>query len=244
MKPDLDYLFDKECTCAFCGTSFTTKRVRRGAVPFVKRDADFCTYYKRLAANPILYTVAVCPTCGYAFTDQFSPVLSPAVRRRIETCIADKWTPKSYGGERGIPEAIATYKLGIYSAELKEELHSIKAGLYLRLAWLYRFLENAAEECRFLTLAASEYEQSYIHSDYEAGDKEMSEVRILYLIGELMRRIERYDQAVQYFSRAVQLKDQTIEQGIINMARDQWSLAREQYNEKRKLAGEPNTLAT
>jgi tetratricopeptide (TPR) repeat protein len=99
---------------------------------------------------------------------------------------------------------------------------------------LYRFTGNAAEERRFLNLAVEEYERSYIHSDFIKADKEMSEARILYLIGELMRRVERYDQAIRYFSKAVALKDRTIETGIIRMAHDQWSLAREEYRQKQQ----------
>lgn len=224
-----DYLFDKHCKCLYCDTTFTSKRVRSGAQPPLKRDADFCTHYKNQRYNPILYTVVVCPACGFAFTDQYNQMITPPVKKQIQEKLAAKWTPKDYGSFRSMEEAIVTYKLAIYSAILKGEAHSVLAGLYLRVSWLYRFLEKEQEEKRFLTLAGTEYEQSYIHSDYVKGDKEMSEVRVLYLIGELMRRVGKYDQAIRYFAKAIALKERTIETGIINMARDQWSLTREQF---------------
>jgi uncharacterized protein (DUF2225 family) len=234
MAVDSDCLYDKNCACLHCGTTFTSKRVRSGSQPFVKRDTDFCTYFKNQRLNPILYTVYVCPACGFAFTDQFDPVMPPLVKKQIREKLASKWTSKNYGIIRTMEEAMATYKLAIYSAGLKGEAHSVKAGLYLRLAWLHRFKGNAAEERRFLNVAVEEYERSYIHSDYIKADKEMSEARILYLIGELMRRVERYDQAIRYFAKVAELKDRTIETGIINMARDQWSLAREEYRLKQQ----------
>ncbi len=232
MAINLDALYDKKCTCHYCKNQFLSKRVRSGSQKVLKRDTDFCTYYQQQLLNPIIYTVSVCPACGYAFTDLFSSFMQPHVRQRIRDNIWVKWQEKEYGHIRTYDEAIAAYKLAIYTAMLKEEAHSVKAGLYLRLAWLHRFQKNEQEELRFLNLAANEYEKSYVHSDYIKGDKEMSETRILYLIGELMRRVEKFDQAVSYFSRAVARKDRTIETGIISMARDQWSLAREEYKQK------------
>jgi uncharacterized protein (DUF2225 family) len=227
-------LYDKTCTCRHCQHTFTTKRVRGGHQVMVHRDTDFCTYYKEQSYNPILYTVNVCPACGFAFTDQFAEKLLPPVKRLVSEEIASKWTPKDFGYVRSISDAMVCYKLAIYAAELTGEAHSVKAGLYLRLAWLYRFRNNGSEERRFLNMAVREYEQSYVHSDYVKGDKEMSEVRILYLIGELMRRVERFDQAVAYFSKVLEFRDRTIETGILQMARDQWSLAREEYKQKKQ----------
>jgi len=225
--------YDKQCTCPHCECNFQTKKIRRGSQSFVKRDADFCTYFKDPLNNPILYTVNVCPTCGFAYSDGFQPKLFPAAKKLIKENITSKWTAKDFGNTRSFLESIVSYKLAIYTSILINEAHSVTAGLYLRLAWLYRFQNNWEEEKRFLFLAVEEYEQSYIHSDYTVGDKEMSEVKILYLIGELYRRVEMYDKSVQYFSRAVALKDETIEKGIIQFARDQWSLAREENARKR-----------
>lgn len=240
MAINLDALFEKKCTCPACDTQFLSKRVRSGQVQSTKRDTDFCTHYKEQRLNPILYTVYVCPNCGYSFSDQFTTYLPPHVKKRIHDNITSKWTPKELGQIRGYDEAIASYKLAIYTAILKEEAHSVKGGLYLRLAWLYRFQENQEEEQRFLALAVNEYEKSYAHSDYVNRDKEMSEPRILYLIGELMRRIEQFDKAILYFSKAIEMKNRTIETGIITMARDQWSLAREEYKAKKASAIEMN----
>lgn len=235
MAINLDAFFERKWSCQACETTFTSQRVRSNQIQFTKRDTDFCTHSKEERLNPVLYTVNVCPSCGYSFTDQFSNYLPPHVKKRIHDNITSKWTPKEFGGIRGFDEAIASYKLAIYAAILKEEAHSVKGGLYLRLAWLYRFKRMQEEERRFLSLAVSEYEKSFTYSDFVNRDKEMSETRMLYLIGELMRRIEQFDKAILYFSKAIETKNRTIETGIINMARDQWSVAREEYKAKKAM---------
>lgn len=225
-------LYEKTCLCLHCQTAFSTKRVRSGTLSMERRDSDFCTWFKEQALNPILYAVSVCPACGFAFTDVFTKKLTPWQTKAVAEQIVAKWTPKDFGSTRQMTEAIASYKLAIYAAELTDQPHSVKAGLYMRLAWLYRFQGNQQEEIRFIGLAVKEYEQSYIHSDYAQGDKEMSEVRLLYLIGELYRRLEAYDLAIRYFGKALEFRNRTIENGILRMAQDQWQLAREQHKEK------------
>ncbi|GAA4704547.1 DUF2225 domain-containing protein [Brevibacillus fulvus] len=222
-------LYEKELSCLFCQSVFITKKVRSAAQPVETRDADFCTYFRDQRYNPIVYTVYVCPHCGFSFTEQFSPVFTPQSRLKIEQQIASRWVPKTFADERNLSEAMAAYKLAIFAAELKEETHSVKAGLYLRLAWLNRFIQADREEARFLRVAAAEYEQSYLQSDFGTHDKQMTEVRLLYLIGELNRRIGRYDQAITYYGKTLEHKETTIETGILQMAREQWQLTRQEH---------------
>lgn len=234
MIVNVSALYDKNCRCRHCEATFTTKRIRSGTLTMVKRDSDFYTTFTEQSLNPIYYTVSVCPQCGFAFTDQFRDKLAPWQKQVVDEQISAKWTPKDFGHIRALGEAIVSYKLAIYAAELTDQPHAVKAGLYLRLAWLYRSQENTDEEIRFIDMAVDEYEQSYIHTDYLRSDKEMSEVRLLYLIGELYRRLEKFDLAIKYFGKALAFRNHTIESGIIRMAQDQWQVAREEYKEKKE----------
>lgn len=234
MIVNVSALYDKNCRCRHCEATFTTKRIRSGTLTMVKRDSDFYTTFTEQSLNPIYYTVNVCPQCGFAFTDQFRDKLAPWQKQIVDEQISAKWTPKDFGHIRALNEAIVSYKLAIYAAELTDQPHAVKAGLYLRLAWLYRSQENTAEEIRFIDMAVDEYELSYIHTDYLRSDKEMSEVRLLYLIGELYRRLEKFDLAIKYFGKALAFRNHTIESGIIRMAQDQWQVAREEYKEKKE----------
>ncbi|GIO04703.1 hypothetical protein J31TS6_07310 [Brevibacillus reuszeri] len=234
MIVNVSALYDKNCRCRHCEATFTTKRIRSGTLTMVKRDSDFYTTFTEQSLNPIYYTVSVCPQCGFAFSDQFRDKLAPWQKQVVDEQISAKWTPKDFGHIRTLGEAIVSYKLAIYAAELTDQPHAVKAGLYLRLAWLYRSQENTDEEIRFIDMAVDEYEQSYIHTDYLRSDKEMSEVRLLYLIGELYRRLEKFDLAIKYFGKALAFRNHTIESGIIRMAQDQWQVAREEYKEKKE----------
>ncbi|WP_103105771.1 DUF2225 domain-containing protein [Brevibacillus reuszeri] len=234
MIVNVSALYDKNCRCRHCEATFTTKRIRSGTLTMVKRDSDFYTTFTEQSLNPIYYTVSVCPQCGFAFSDQFRDKLAPWQKQVVDEQISAKWTPKDFGHIRTLGEAIVSYKLAIYAAELTDQPHAVKAGLYLRLAWLYRSQENTDEEIRFIDMAVDEYEQSYIHTDYLRSDKEMSEVRLLYLIGELYRRLEKFDLAIKYFGKALAFRNHTIESGIIRMAQDQWQVAREEYREKKE----------
>jgi uncharacterized protein (DUF2225 family) len=225
-------LYDKKFTCAHCEYSFTSKKNRlRRSHPY-KRDPDFCEYYEDQAENPILYHVIVCPRCGYSFNEQFRKEVPPQIEQRIQEKITNNWTPKDYTGIRTIPEAVATYKLAIFTADIRKEPHCVIAGLCLRLAWLYRYQKKEKKEKRFLQLALSEYEASYQQGDYvRAG---MSEIKLTYLIGELHRQLGDYNQALRYFSRVVEHPMKASEPQIVRMARDQWQMMREEMKRQRE----------
>ncbi len=142
------------------------------------------------------------------------------VQRRSFQKNSDKWKKQDFGRERTVEDAIRTMKLGVLSALLKKEKNIVIAGLCLRLAWMFRLLEETEQERRFLEKALVEYQASYLQSDY-LGTK-MSEMRILYLIGELSRRMGDETEAVRYFSRVIQHEKKSMEPKLVEMAREQW----------------------
>lgn len=79
---------------------------------------------------------------------------------------------------------------------------------------------------RFMRLALEQYIASYEADDFV--HTHMSEVRLLYLTGELYRRLGKEKQAIIYFSRVIARKKETIEKGIVNMAYDRWQEIREE----------------
>lgn len=134
----------------------------------------------------------------------FLPIFRQIRWRRFKKNICQLWKGNNYSGKRTFQEAVNTYKLGIYSATLKREKHIVLAGLYMRLAWLYRTYQVPDQEVRFMRLALEEYTASYNKDDFVGTH--MSEVRLLYLIGELHRRLNQPKQAVLYFSKVIAKK--------------------------------------
>lgn len=221
----LEPLYDKKYTCAMCESSFTTKKVRSRFVKILRFDSDFAPQYADGFQDPNFYYINVCPECGYSFTDEFSTYFAPGTKQIIQEQICHQWAPHHYGGERTVQEAMNTFKLAAYSSSLKKEKHIVSAGLYIRLAWLYRSTENIEQENRFLKLALKEYTESYSTGDYKGT--QVSELRLMYLIGELSRRIGLTQDAVRFFSRVIEKQRQSVEPQIIQLAKDRWQEMRE-----------------
>ncbi|WP_158095110.1 DUF2225 domain-containing protein [Gottfriedia luciferensis] len=216
--------FNRTFKCPCCSNSFTTVNVRISYPKTAEISSDYCVTYKDEANSPYLYYVNVCDSCGYAYTKNSVPLTS-LTKETIIKEISVKWKPRSYGNIRSIEEAIICYKLAIYCSTLKKEKYYLLAGLLLRVGWLYRKMNDLKEEERFLLQALEYYKKSYDIADYAGTD--MSEIRILYLIGELSRRCNFYEQAVTYFSKIVSHPNAHFEKGVVDKAREQWRLTRE-----------------
>jgi uncharacterized protein len=224
---ELDHLYDKTVECHVCKGMYMTKKVLSKYIRANKHDSDFCSHYISTEINPLLYYVQVCPNCGYSSSEEFSSFFPPTSLEAIQEKICSNWNGDNYGTERSIEKAINSYKLAIYCATIKKEKHITLSGLYLRLAWLYRTEKiNLEEETRFLRLALTEYIHSYMYGDF--NNTHLSEVKLLYIIGDLSRRLGLKAQATRYFSRVIELQKETIEKGIIEMAKDRWAEMREE----------------
>jgi len=221
--------YHKQIDCINCKKKFNTTKVRSKFVKVEKQESDFQPIYANKEINPILYNAFVCEHCGFSFTEDFTKYFAPGVKEEIQSKITANWNPHSLGNERTIEEAISAYKLAFLSGSVKKEKYVATAGLALRTAWLYRLLENEEQEKRFLTIARNHYSDSYSNEDY-AGTQ-MSEVRIIYMVAELSRRIGDREQATRFFSRVIEKQSTSVEPKLIELAKEQWQLMREE-NEK------------
>lgn len=223
---EVEPLFDRSIDCLLCNQSFTTKNIRSRFIKVAEYDTDFCPKYKDESVNALYYNIYVCPHCGFACSKEFSKYFAPGTKETIVEKICSHWVPHSFSEERTIDDAIQTYKLAGYSATLKKEKHITIAGIFIRIAWLYRIKQDKEQEIRFMTLACHEYEESFSTGDYSGT--QVSEVRILYLIGELSRRIGDTQKAMKYFSSVLEKQKSTVETSIIQMTRDRWAEIKEE----------------
>lgn len=218
--------YDKKIKCINCENQFTNTKIRSRFIRIAEPETDFKPCYADNKINPIYYNVSVCPECGFAFTEEFSPYFAPGTKVLIQQTITAKWSGRSFGAIRDIDEAIETYKLAYLSATIKKEKSIVLAGLTLRIAWLNRDNGNTEEEIRFLTIARNMYAKSYSEEDYIGT--QMSETRVIYLIGELSRRVGDDQEAVQSFSRVIEQQSTSLEPQIIEMAKERWREMREE----------------
>ncbi len=227
ISKELDYLYDRKVECSICTNTYVTKKIRSRYIRVDRNDTDFCSFYTSTQLNPLLYYVSVCPSCGFSSSEECTTYFPPKSKELIQQKICNNWHGLDYGQERSLDLAINSYKLAIYCSMLKKERHISFAGLYLRLAWLYRTEKiNPQEEHRFLRLALDEYVLSYSVDDYT--DTAFSETKLLYLIGDLSRRLGLEGQAIRYFSRVIEKQKETTEKEIVQMAKDRWSEMREE----------------
>lgn len=214
-------LYQTTVKCAHCEHSFQTSRVRPSFKKGTKRDSDFCLHYKDPTVNPDFYVVRVCPICGFASTENSLASIQEHHKRAVAEKLSNHWTFKDYGGERTFEEALQTYKLALLCAQIVEDKDRVIAGILHHIAWLYRYSGNKEQEDRFLEYALDAYIRVF---ETEADD--VNNARLMYLIGELSRRLKRYSDAIKWFGRVINDKRIT-DSGMIQLSREQWAQTRE-----------------
>jgi uncharacterized protein (DUF2225 family) len=212
-------LYPIKVTCLFCQVEFNTSRVRSSFKKSIKTDTDFGIHYKEI--NPEYYVVRVCPSCGLATTENFSDKMTKDQKRAFEEKVKDNWNMRDYSGERSWEEAMQTYKLALVCAQIKDEKDRIIAGILHHIAWLYREKEDTEQEMRFLRFALNAY-----IGVYETEGLDLNNAKLMYLIGELYRRLGEFNEAVKWFARVVNDKKIT-DAAMIKASRDQWTTTRE-----------------
>ncbi|MCD1259857.1 DUF2225 domain-containing protein [Paenibacillus athensensis] len=205
--------------CTYCENSFQTSRVRPSFKKAKRTDTDFCVHYKDI--NPDFYVVRICPFCGYASTENFSDKWTPQQKSTFREKVALNWTMRDYGGERTWDDALQAYKLALVCAQLKDEKARIIAGLLHHIAWLFRYKEDWEQEKRFLIFALDAYV-----SVFETEGMDLNNARLMFLMGELNRRLKRYGEAVKWFARIINDR-KIMDAGMIRASREQWAVTRE-----------------
>lgn len=222
----LEAFYEKKLTCILCSKPFISQRVRsRFSIPF-QVDSDFCPHYRAGNYNPHFYYINVCPDCGFAFSEEFSDQFPRGAKELIGVQITSHWTKRDFGQIRDIQQALESYKLAILSGSLKQEKNAVLAGLCLRLAWLYRTENNPDQETRFMGLALKSYEESYVQSDFTGTS--MSEINVLFMVGELSRRLGQFKKALTYFAKVIEHVTAKNEQKIVTRAKEQRLVAVEE----------------
>lgn len=213
-------LYQIKVTCTHCQFPFRTSRVRSSFKIGASRDEDFCIHYKDPDINPDYYVVRVCPMCGYAATENFRGKMTELQKKEYVEKVAQHWSTKDYGGKRTWSEALQCYQLSLLSAQISGESNQIIASLLHHIAWLYRYKQDHDNENRFLEHALDAYVRVY------EVEGTQNDAKLMYLIGELNRRLKRYTEAVKWFGRVINDKS-IMDSAMIQASREQWKQVRE-----------------
>ncbi|SFA96002.1 hypothetical protein SAMN05216312_102515 [Cohnella sp. OV330] len=218
----MEPLYQTKVACVCCEAEFATSRVRPSLKRAIRSDSDFCSYFK--SVNPDYYVVRVCPYCGFASTENSNQRLVDWQRNAYLERIGKHWKMNDYGGERSAADALACYKLALLTGQIIKEKDRVVAGILHHIAWLYRYEGNAEQERRFLQYALEAYIKTY-QSEREL----MNNARLLYLIGELNRRLGHFHEAVRWFSRVIHDKS-IMDSAMIRASREGWHAVRDEMS--------------
>lgn len=223
------YTFTVEKKCPVCGE--TTRVVKVKSKLFAERtDEDFCVHYKDF--NPYFYKIWFCEHCGFAADEKtFLGSIPLMHKRKIQEFLNSRKLGLKFVEERQVPDAVASFKLAIFYAELTGQSLAKRAGLYLELGWIYRASEEKEREDEMLERAISLYDRSLMTERYPING--LSDNTVIYLIGAIYYRLHDFEKSTQYLSRIIgdqRIRDEDIV--LYKRARDLWQRVREENKEE------------
>ena len=223
------YTFTVEKKCPICGE--TTRVVKVKSKLLAERtDEDFCVHYKDF--NPYFYKIWFCEHCGFAADEKtFLGSIPLTHKRKIQEFLNSRKLGLKFVEERQVPDAVASFKLAIFYAELTGQSLAKRAGLYLELGWIYRASEEKERESEMLERAISLYDRSLMTERYPING--LSDNTVIYLIGAIYYRLHDFEKSTQYLSRIIgdqRIRDEDIV--LYKRARDLWQRVREEKKEE------------
>ena len=224
-----DSLYSKKVTCPICGKQFSSMKAKLSSCKVEKKDEDFCTHYVGL--NPTYYDIFVCPFCAYSASEASFEKITEEEIKLLKDAFSGRIVGRSFCTERSLNDAIASCKLAIHTAEIRKAKASVLAGLCLKLAWLYRFAGDKQEEI-FLNYSLQNYLDAFDKEECPIGN--LNEISMLYLLGELSRRLGKLNDAIVWFGKAVASPERGENPRIEKLAREQWTLTKEQHKKSKK----------
>jgi len=207
MTEEILYTTTKKCIC--CGKEFETKRMKTSKIRIKRKDNDNCPHYT--SENPMFFEFNSCVHCGTVFTDSMKP--ANTIQKIELTNIFMKNCALSKN-ERTLQEALRLSKLALVTSKITEAPHSIISGICMRIAWFNRYLGNQEEEQKFLRYAAEEYEKVYLD-----GDPAISEIQLVYILGEIYFLLKDKEKTKQWFNI---LFKHDAKDPIVKKGKDRW----------------------
>ncbi|MBR6267030.1 MAG: DUF2225 domain-containing protein, partial [Selenomonadaceae bacterium] len=119
------YTFVVEKTCPICGKSTRVVKTKSRLI-IVKTDEDYCVHYKDF--NPYYYKIWFCEHCGFAADEKtFLAKMPERQKEKIMAFMNGRNLSMEFTEERGLPEAVASYRLAIFYMELIDAPFSKRA---------------------------------------------------------------------------------------------------------------------
>lgn len=192
-----EHTFVVEKNCPICGK--TTRVVKtKSRLMVIKTDEDFCNHYSD-GFNPYFYNIWVCEHCGFAADEKhFLGSFMDKVKDAMQAKLTKNPIPFHFMEERHMPDAVASYKLAIYFAEEMGAPMARIAGMYLRMAWLFRSSGEKEKEEECMRKAVFNYERSRLKERYPM--ESLTDASVTFLIAAIYKRLGNEDMAASYLN--------------------------------------------
>jgi uncharacterized protein len=224
-------LWNKKVKCPFCQGEFETTRIRSWAAKVKDIYTDFGNIYEEECEY--FYAVTACPHCTFAsrneefekIRSQYEPKILEATRKIKQPGVKK---PDIFGLGALTPQVAAKrHELAIAFTRMRTYMDlGILANLCMHLVWIYRLADDWDREKAAMAQAAKAY-QEYFDKGSDLP-KRLGEPGVLYLIGELHRRQDLFQEARYYFEKALACREIKNFPRIADMTRDMMILAKEQ----------------
>lgn len=219
-------IWEKEVSCPICGNSFITHNYRTKSLNIINKESDFHEIYEVI--NPLVFDMWVCPECYYAAKkEDFENIDVKLIERFVKDRSLRKKIAENADFKlmRNYETGIISYELAINCYENRKPSSAFLGSLYLKAAWIAREKGDSDKEKKYLTEVAARYEQSLSVGEKTGG--QLSELGLIYLLGEIYRRVGDIDKAGKYFMRVISDVESKNEKAILRMATDQMELVKE-----------------
>lgn len=212
----VDILYDRKVMCPVCGEYFVTRSVRAGKSKLLSVDTDLRPKYDII--TPYAYDVILCNSCGYTALNRFFKKITPTQSAWVKNHVSNNYRGRIYPDEYTFEMAIERYKLALLNAVVKKSKASEKAYICLKISWLYRsYIEDLAkisnsdnqtiiEDCHkneleFIDKAYEGFIATYESESFPVCG--MEEITVMYLIGDLSRRLGKLTEASKWISKVI-----------------------------------------
>ena len=193
------YLFSKTFKCPVCESNFQAPSVKAKSYRIDAKDSDFFIRYR--LSNPYFYEVVICPVCGYAALRTDFEKLKKFQAKLIQERVCSKWVPRTFELPFLEKVAIERYKLALLNNIMMEGPSSTKAIITLRIAWMYRLLNDTENEKIFLSQSLKAFNDTYTNEYLPVYG--LDRFSIMYLMGELNRLLGEEYTALKCFSQCL-----------------------------------------
>lgn len=170
--------------CPVCGEEFEAAEVT--SCSYAGTDTDLRPHY--MGFDPLPHFIWTCPACGVsAYSSEFTQ-LATAVRG---------WIRKGHLGRPQSDAASRRYTLAARCYERAVAPALKLANLYLQASWCARQEEDAAAERLSQRRALEHFRQALETEEVSTEERP----KIVYLLGELCRRLGDFEAALVYFDQ-------------------------------------------